>query len=146
MREIISQAKKLFTQDPNLIRAEGNVVIIGDIHGQFMDMMNMFAELRREPRQNNGKFVFLGDYVDRGEFGCEVMGYLLALKLQYPKYVFMLRGNHETEEMTTDFNFRTQVLDRFDEDIYQEFLDLFDSLPLGCVVNNKLLCVHGGIS
>ena len=50
MREIISQAKKLFTQDPNLIRAEGNIVIIGDIHGQFMDMMNMFAELRREPR------------------------------------------------------------------------------------------------
>ena len=81
MREIISQAKNLFTQDPNLIRAEGNVVIIGDIHGQFMDMMNMFAELRREPRKNNGKFVFLGDYVDRGEFGCEVMGYLLALKL-----------------------------------------------------------------
>jgi serine/threonine-protein phosphatase 2B catalytic subunit len=81
MRELLGQAKKLFVQDPNLIRAEGNVVIIGDIHGQFMDMMNMFDKLHSEPGKNKIQFVFLGDYVDRGEFGCEVMGYLLALKL-----------------------------------------------------------------
>ena len=114
MRELLSQAKKLFVQDPNLLKAEGNVVIIGDIHGQFMDMMNMFDKLHSEPGKNKIQFVFLGDYVDRGEFGCEVMAYLLALKIQYPKHVFMLRGNHETEEMTQQFNFRTQVLDRFD--------------------------------
>lgn len=58
--------------------------------------------------------MFLGDYVDRGEFGVEVMAYLLALKLKFPNDVFMLRGNHETEEMTQQFNFRTQCLDRFD--------------------------------
>ena len=81
-------------------------------------MMKMFHEMDSQPANNNTQFVFLGDYVDRGEFGCEVMGYLLALKLQYPKHIFMLRGNHETEEMTQQYNFRAQVLDRFDEEIY----------------------------
>lgn len=52
MRELLSKAKKLFVQDPNLIKAEGNVVIIGDIHGQFMDMMHMFDKLRSEPGKN----------------------------------------------------------------------------------------------
>lgn len=88
----------------------------------------------------------MGDYVDRGEFGCEVMSYLLALKLKYPENVFMLRGNHETEEMTSQFNFRTQVLDRFDEDIYREFIELFYAMPISAVVNGKLICMHGGIS
>jgi Calcineurin-like phosphoesterase len=63
--------------------------------------------------------------VDRGEFGVEVMAYLLALKLKFPNDVFLLRGNHESEEMTQQFNFRTQCLDRFDQEIYQEFVDLF---------------------
>lgn len=89
-------------------------MIIGDIHGQFMDMMGMFHKLKKHPGKNNTKFLFLGDYVDRGEFGVEVLAYLLALKLAYPAEVTMLRGNHETEEMTSAFNFRTQVLDRFD--------------------------------
>ncbi len=70
--------------------------------------------IQSEPGKNKNKFVFLGDYVDRGEFGCEVLGYLIAFKLKYPKHVFLLRGNHETEEMTTQFDFRAQVLDRFD--------------------------------
>ena len=100
MRALIGDCKKLFRQDPNLLKIDGNVVIVGDVHGQFMDMMNMFHKLRSTPGDNGTKFLFLGDYVDRGEFGCEVLGYLLALKLQYPKSVFMLRGNHETEEMT----------------------------------------------
>jgi serine/threonine-protein phosphatase 2B catalytic subunit len=90
--------------------------------------------------------LFLGDYVDRGEFGIEVMAYLLALKLKYPTEVYMLRGNHETEEMTQMFNFRTQALDRFDIEIYKDFLELFQALPIAAICNGKLLCVHGGIS
>ena len=50
--------------------------------------------------------LFLGDYVDRGLYGVEVMAYLMAIKLENPDTVFLLRGNHETREMTTFYNFR----------------------------------------
>jgi serine/threonine-protein phosphatase 2B catalytic subunit len=100
MRTLIRKTIELFSKEPNIIKIDGDVVIIGDIHGQFMDMMGMFHKLKRIPGKNNVKFLFLGDYVDRGEFGCECMAYLLALKLKYPNDVVMLRGNHETEEMT----------------------------------------------
>lgn len=100
MRTLIRKAIKLFSKEPNIIKIDGDVVIIGDIHGQFMDMMGMFHKINVIPGKNNVKFLFLGDYVDRGEFGCECMAYLLALKLKYPNDVIMLRGNHETEEMT----------------------------------------------
>ena len=125
MATLIRRASEIFVEEPNMVKVDGEVVIIGDIHGQFMDMMGMFYKLKRNPGKNNTKYLFLGDYVDRGEFGCEVLGYLLALKLKYPSDVFLLRGNHETEEMTQAFNFRKQVIDRFDEDMYLSFIEMF---------------------
>ena len=92
------------------------------------------------------KVLFLGDYVDRGEYGPEVVLYLLSLKLKYPNEVFMLRGNHECREMTSTYNFREQCVSMFDLEVYEAFMDLFDCLPLACVVNGAYLCMHGGIS
>ena len=92
MRELLNQAKKLFKQDSNLVRAEGNVVIIGDIHGQFFDLVKMLDLVGKIGDLN---FVFLGDYVDRGMFAFEVVATLYALKLCYPNKITLLRGNHE---------------------------------------------------
>jgi len=100
MMTLIRKGKAATTAEPNILKVDGDVVIIGDIHGQFMDMMGMFHKLKRQPAVSNTKYLFLGDYVDRGEFGVEVMAYLLALKLKFPNDVYLLRGNHETEEMT----------------------------------------------
>ena len=146
IKYLITKVRGICHAEPNTIKLEGDVVIIGDIHGQFMDMMGMFKSLKRIPGKADTKFLFLGDYVDRGELGVEVMGYLLALKLKYPEDVTLLRGNHETEEMTSQFNFRSQVLERYDQEIYTEFIELFQALPIAAVVNGKFLCVHGGIS
>ena len=148
IRYLLKKVTKICYLEPNLVKVNGNVIIIGDIHGQFMDMIGMFLRLKKKKKigRKNTKFLFLGDYVDRGELGCEVMTYLLALKLKYPSDVYLLRGNHETEEMTQQFNFRAQVLDRFDAEIYREFIDLFQSLPVAAITNGKLLCMHGGIS
>jgi len=106
MNHLIARTNAVMRKEPNLHRIDGSVIIIGDIHGQFTDMMNMFSKLRQPGGAHNTTYLFMGDYVDRGEFGCEVMGYLMALKLMYPRNVYLLRGNHETREMTTSFNFR----------------------------------------
>lgn len=119
------------------------VNIIGDIHGQYNDLVKL---IKLGGSADNSKFLFLGDYVDRGEFSFEVVILVCCLKLNYPKNVFLLRGNHECREMTTRFNFRDEVLEKYDQEVYNLITDLFDCLPLAAIINNKFLALHGGIS
>ena len=91
-------------------------------------------------------YLFLGDYVDRGIFGLECVLLLISIKINYPKKFVMLRGNHESRNMTESFTFRDEVIQRFDNQVYEAFMDLFDSLPIACVVDDKYLAMHGGIS
>ena len=91
--------------------------------------------------------MFLGDYVDRGAFGPEVVVYLTAMKLKYPKNVVLLRGNHETREMTESFNFRKQCIAYWqDVEVYESIMEMFDLLPVACCINGSYLCMHGGMS
>lgn len=90
--------------------------------------------------------MFLGDYVDRGLRGVEVLQYLMAVKINHPKKMWLLRGNHETRNMTTSFTFRQEVLEKYDAEVYDAFMEMFDSFPIAAVVNGLYLCLHGGIS
>ena len=91
-------------------------------------------------------YLFLGDYVDRGIYGLECMLLLTAIKINYPKSFILLRGNHESRNMTESFTFRSEVITRFDNEVYEAFMDLFDALPISCLVDEKYLTMHGGIS
>jgi len=91
--------------------------------------------------------LFLGDYVDRGLYSLEVCVFLFCLKINFPKAVIMLRGNHESRAMTEHFTFRTEILTKFhEEEIYELFMECFESLPIAGDVNGDYLCMHGGIS
>lgn len=125
------------------------VFIVGDIHGQYFDMIHMFEKaIDGQHDLNSTNMLFLGDYVDRGHFGISVCVFLFTLKLNYPKTVTLLRGNHESMSMTEMFTFRNEVLDAYDgdEDVYQGFMEAFDALQIAAEVNKDYLCVHGGIS
>jgi len=85
--------------------------------------------------------------VDRGFFSLEVLVFLYALKIKWPKEVIMLRGNHESRAMTEHFTFRSEILQKFSsEDVYELFIDSFEAMPLSADVNGDYLCMHGGVS
>lgn len=109
--QIVGEAKAFFSKEPNMIYLEEPLNIVGDIHGQFYDIKEIFR-IGGVPGQN--KYLFLGDYVDRGIFGVEVLISLFCLKINCPNQVFMLRGNHETRTMSSSYGFMQECLEKYD--------------------------------
>lgn len=104
---MLSTSFIIIEDEPNMIEIRDPITIVGDIHGQYYDFLKLLEnETGGDP--TNTTYLFLGDYVDRGSFSIEVMGLVLALKLSFPKTVFMLRGNHECRQLTSFFNFRKE--------------------------------------
>ena len=141
--KIIQCGTAVLREEPNLVRIPEPVVVVGDINGQYYDLVHMLNKAG-DPEKIN--YLFLGDYVDRGIFGLECMLLLISIKLNYPKGFILLRGNHESRNMTESFTFREEVISRFDNEVYEAFMDLFDALPISCLVDDKYLAMHGGIS
>ena len=143
MIRLLNAALEKFSSESNLVQIEEPICVVGDIHGQYADMLNMINKAG-EPGTLN--YLFLGDYVDRGLFGIEVCVLLFSLKINYPRTVMLLRGNHETRNMTETFTFRDEVIKRYDVEIYDLFMEVFDNMPVSCNISNKYLAMHGGIS
>ena len=141
--QIVTQATELLLSEKNLLELMDPVTIVGDIHGQFYDLLRIF-ELGGQFEET--KYLFLGDYVDRGSFSIEVILLLYSLKLNYPERIFLLRGNHECRQMSSFFNFRSECLHKYDIEVYDSIMQSFDAMPIACIVNNKFIAVHGGIS
>lgn len=154
--EIIKTARKIFKDESSLLELHGNFTIVGDIHGNIDDLLRIF-ERRGYPPETN--YLFLGDYVDRGTHSPEVIILLLCLKILYPTSLYMIRGNHECESVTSVYGFKRDCIRRFGSNIYsnysissvgnkvyRKFMKCFMFLSYAAVVNDSYFCVHGGIS
>lgn len=142
-KSIIRESTSVFEAEPSVLDLEGRFVVVGDLHGDITSLKRIFNQEQFPPQK---RFLFLGDYVDRGESSCEVLMLLLSLKILFPKDVYMIRGNHETRDQTCFYGFRDECLSKYDETVYDMIIEMFTKLPLAAVVNNTAFCVHGGIS
>eukprot|EP01017_Pseudomicrothorax_dubius_P035535 TRINITY_DN4990_c0_g1_i1.p1 TRINITY_DN4990_c0_g1~~TRINITY_DN4990_c0_g1_i1.p1 ORF type:complete len:491 (-),score=141.73 TRINITY_DN4990_c0_g1_i1:204-1676(-) len=140
---LINDAVKIFRSEGNVVQLQDPLTVVGDIHGQYYDLVKI---MEIGGNADTTKYLFLGDFVDRGSFSIEVLILLFALKTNYVDTMYFLRGNHECRQMTTFFNFRTECLYKYDQEIYDLFMEAFDCLPLSCIVNGKFIAVHGGLS
>ncbi|KAM7535475.1 hypothetical protein Aperf_G00000098451 [Anoplocephala perfoliata] len=134
--------KVIIRDEPTLLTIESPLYVLGDIHGQFYDLLRIFRKIG----ETDYPFLFLGDYVDRGPQSVEVIIYLFVLKGLYPTKYYLLRGNHEDLAMCSRYGFKKEVKDKFeDESCFFDFMDAFNCMPIAAVVDETVFCVHGGL-
>ena len=122
----------------------------GDIHGQYPDLLRLFDHGKYPPESN---YLFLGDYVDRGKFSLEVICLLMAYKIKYPRNFFLLRGNHECSSINRIYGFYDECTvfsnlgkRRYNIKLWKLFIDVFNCLPVAALIDDRILCMHGGLS
>merc|ERR1712093_705194 len=141
---ICAKAKEMLMKESNVVHISAPVTVVGDIHGQFFDMLEIFKIGGFCPDTN---YLFLGDYVDRGLFSVETISLLVCLKLRYPQRVHLIRGNHESRGVTQSYGFYTECSRKYgNANVWHYFTDMFDFLTLSVVINDQIFCVHGGLS
>jgi len=148
---------QIVKSQPTVLRVRVPVKVFGDFHGQYQDMMRFF-DLWRGPIESihggdieSYDYLFLGDYVDRGANSLETICLLMALKVKFPTQIHLLRGNHEDISINQAFGFAEECEERLDDNLQDEYSvfqtinRFFEWLPLAAVIEDRILCLHGGI-
>ncbi|KAJ8439340.1 hypothetical protein Cgig2_022477 [Carnegiea gigantea] len=150
--DLCDSAERIFASEPSVLQLRAPIKIFGDLHGQFGDLMRLFDEYGAPSTAGDIAYIdylFLGDYVDRGQHSLETIALLLALKVEYPHNVHLIRGNHEAADINALFGFRIECIERMGERdgiwAWHRFNRLFNWLPLAALIEKKIICMHGGI-
>tara|TARA_B100000780_G_C21065141_1_gene428269 strand:+ start:51 stop:1202 length:1152 start_codon:yes stop_codon:yes gene_type:complete len=146
-KNILKALHGLLSHSPNKVDVNvpkhGLLTVVGDTHGQFSDLVYILTRQKMPTKTNY--YLFNGDFVDRGSFGCEVFLMIAALKIANPTHVFMNRGNHESERYNIAYGFEKEVIKKFDVKTFHLIQECFNWLPVCHVVNKSVFVVHAGL-
>ncbi|KAK6144164.1 hypothetical protein DH2020_020984 [Rehmannia glutinosa] len=150
--DLCDSAERIFASEPSVLQLKAPIKIFGDLHGQFGDLMRLFDEYGSPSTAGDIAYIdylFLGDYVDRGQHSLETITLLLALKVEHPHQIHLIRGNHEAADINALFGFRIECIERMGERdgiwTWHRINRLFNWLPLAALIEKKIICMHGGI-
>jgi serine/threonine-protein phosphatase 4 catalytic subunit len=143
IHELLALVTPLFHSEPNVLHLDPPLTICGDTHGQLFDLLMLFEVSGGLP---GCRYLFIGDYVDRGYYSVELICLLFCYKAKFPTDLFLLRGNHETRAVNIEYGFSAEIQTKYgDCNLWGDFNAVFDTLPIAAVVDGRLFCVHGGL-
>lgn len=149
LRMLCEEVSEILSVEPRVIKVSTPTFVLGDIHGNINDLLIFEEQLwPMAPSANAPSVLFLGDYVDRGEFGIEVVSYLFAMKTLAPNKFFLLRGNHEVRAIQRSFTFEKECLEKYGSNgnlVFETLNRVFDMLPFCALIDESIYCAHGGI-
>uniref|UniRef100_A0A0R3RQQ8 Serine/threonine-protein phosphatase n=1 Tax=Elaeophora elaphi TaxID=1147741 RepID=A0A0R3RQQ8_9BILA len=144
LHRVCQKAKEVFISQSSLIEVDPPLVVCGDIHGQYSDLLRIYDRHGFPPEAN---YLFLGDFVDRGKQNIETICLQFCYKIKYPENFFMLRGNHETPAINRVYGFFEECNRRYHSTrLWNAFQDTFNWMPLCGYIGGRILCMHGGLS
>ncbi|XP_016987577.1 serine/threonine-protein phosphatase 4 catalytic subunit-like [Drosophila rhopaloa] len=144
VKALCAKAREILMEESNVQRLDSPVTVCGDIHGQFYDLKELVRVAGPVPDKN---FIFMGDFVDRGHYSVETFLLLLALKVRYPDRIALIRGNHESRQITQVYGFYDEIMLKYGSPaVWFYCTDIFDYLSLAAIIDGKVFCVHGGLS
>lgn len=145
---LLKMAREVLDKEPNIVDVTiggpvEQITVCGDIHGQYYDLLNIF-KLNGYPTVHK-PYLFNGDFVDRGSFSVECITVLLAFKVAEPGCIYLNRGNHESAELNKLYGFEGEVKAKYCPTTFALFNKVFQNLPLGTRISERVLVVHGGL-
>lgn len=140
---LLMRARATFAEQPMLLDLDAPMKICGDVHGQYYDLLRL---LEYGGSAESVNYLFLGDYVDRGKNSIECITLLFAYKVKFPENFFLLRGNHECQSINRLYGFYDECKRRFSIKLWKTFGDVFEYMPVSAVVDDRIICMHGGLS
>jgi len=144
LKHLSEYVQEIMLEESTVQPVTSPVTICGDIHGQFHDLLELFRNGGECPHTS---YIFMGDFVDRGYNSVETMTMLLLLKARYPHRITLLRGNHESRQITQVYGFYDECQRKYgNANPWKYVTELFDWCPLAALVDGSVLCVHGGLS
>eukprot|EP00529_Nitzschia_sp_RCC80_P031521 CAMPEP_0113497124 /NCGR_PEP_ID=MMETSP0014_2-20120614/30473_1 /TAXON_ID=2857 /ORGANISM="Nitzschia sp." /LENGTH=365 /DNA_ID=CAMNT_0000391063 /DNA_START=550 /DNA_END=1650 /DNA_ORIENTATION=- /assembly_acc=CAM_ASM_000159 len=144
LRQLCQYVSELLMEESNVQPVLSPVTVVGDLHGQFFDLLNLLDVGGWPP---NTRYIFMGDFVDRGHNSVETLSLLLCLKLKFPGHVTLLRGNHESRQITQVYGFYDECLRKYgNASVWRHCVQCFDCFGLAALIDEQVLCVHGGLS